>query len=262
MYTQCPECLSVFSLDARTIAQAHGYVMCSNCSAGFDCIATLTEHLPPEPFQELAINEPAFEPPRLELVVYRPRKMVVPPVVAPIPTLNELSPAQAAPRFARQREPSKPRRWPWVLICIFLLLGLLAQLGWALRDTLIADPTSGPLLRQACATLGCELPLVQEVGALRLLARDVQNHPSVAGALLISATVRNDAPFAQPWPVVVIKLSDGNGQTLAMRRLSPREYLNDSGELQHGLAAGASTALVFEVEDPGRRAVSFELSFE
>jgi hypothetical protein len=110
--------------------------------------------------------------------------------------------------------------------------------------------------------LGCELPLVRDVRALRLLARDVQNHPTVANALLISATIRNDAAFAQPWPVVVIKLSDAGGKTLAMRRVMPAEYLNDRAELHHGLAAGASTALVFEVQDPGRQAVSFELGFE
>ena len=73
MYTQCPECLSVFSLDAQTLAQAHGHVVCGHCEAGFDSLATLAEQLPPEPFVELLLNQPALEPPRLDLVVYRPR---------------------------------------------------------------------------------------------------------------------------------------------------------------------------------------------
>jgi hypothetical protein len=142
------------------------------------------------------------------------------------------------------------------------LLGLATQLAWALRDTLIADPSTGPVLREICATLGCQLPPVRDIDKLRLLARDVQTHPTVPGALLISATVRNDAGFTQPWPVVVIRLSDGNGKVIAMRRLNPYEYLDDVDALRRGLAPGASTALVFEVEDPGHQAVAFDLGFE
>ena len=41
MYTQCPECLSVFSLDAQTLAKAHGHVVCGHCEASFDSLATL-----------------------------------------------------------------------------------------------------------------------------------------------------------------------------------------------------------------------------
>jgi hypothetical protein len=106
------------------------------------------------------------------------------------------------------------------------------------------------------------LPPVREVSKLRLLARDVQTHPTVPDALLISATVRNDATFTQPWPVVDIRLSDGNGKTIAMRRLNPYEYLDDVEALRRGLAPGASTALVFEVEDPGHQAVAFDMEFE
>jgi len=103
---------------------------------------------------------------------------------------------------------------------------------------------------------------VRNVGKLRLLARDVQTHPTVPGALLISATLRNDATFTQPWPVVTIRLTDGNGKTIAMRRLNPYEYLDDTDALRRGLAPGASTALIFEVEDPGHQAVGFDMAFE
>jgi predicted Zn finger-like uncharacterized protein len=266
MYTQCPECLSVFSVDARTLAQAHGFVMCGHCGAGFDCISTLADQLPPEPFDELPSHEPGVEPPRVELVVYRPQP-VVPEAVAeeedPLqPLHDEFANLVVTPRFARDQRANKPRRWPWVLACTLLLLGLIAQLAWALRDSLIADATIGPLLHQACATLQCQLPPVRDVGKLHLLARDVQTHPTVPGALLISATLRNDASFTQPWPVVVIRLSDGNGKVIAMRRLNPYEYLDDTDALRRGLTPGASTALVFEVEDPGHQAVAFDLGFE
>jgi predicted Zn finger-like uncharacterized protein len=266
MYTQCPECFSVFSVDARTIAQAHGFVMCGHCGAGFDCISTLADQLPPEPFHELPAHEPGVEPPRVDVAIYRPQPPEAPeetPQEEPLRTLDdELANLVVTPRFARGRYVDRPRRWPWITACLLLLLGLTGQLAWALRETLVADPNTGPLLRQACAMLQCQLPSVRDVGKLRLLARDVQTHPTVPGALLISATLRNDAAFTQPWPVVTIRLSDGNGKVIAMRRLNPSEYLDDADALQHGLAPGASSALVFEVEDPGHQAVAFDLGFE
>jgi predicted Zn finger-like uncharacterized protein len=262
MYTQCPECLSVFSVDARTLAQAHGFVMCGHCGAGFDCIATLADQLPPDPFDELPAHDPGVEPPRLEAAVYRPKPKTEPAESETMPVRDDFADLIVTPRFARDTRIDRPRRWPWILACLLLLFGLLAQLGWALRDTLIADPTMGPLLQSACNVMQCRLPPVREVNKLRLLARDVQTHPTVPGALLISATVRNDAPFTQPWPVVDIRLSDGNGKTIAMRRLNPYEYLDDVDALRRGLAPGASTALVFEVEDPSHHAVAFDMEFE
>ena len=281
MYTQCPECLSVFSLDVHTLAQAHGHVVCGHCKASFDSIATLAEQLPPEPFHELPVNEPAFEPPCVDLVVYRPRPD--PPavleseaVVTDSPAAEDFSQLVFAPRFAREaraRRPSRParrqrslepgeRRWPWIVACSTLALLLVVQLAWAERDPLIRDPSVGGWLRNSCHVLNCELPLVAAPKQLRLLASNVQAHPSVAGALMISASVRNDAAFAQPYPVLTITLSNAQGQRIAMRRLQPGEYLDDPAVLQRGLAPGASAVLLLEVEDPGDKAVAFEFSFE
>ena len=283
MYTQCPECLSVFSLDAHTLAQAHGHVICGHCGASFDSIATLTAQLPPEPFRELPVNEPAFEPPCIDLVVYRPRPdpLAVTGAEPPVAATEDFSQLTFAPRFAREPAPPRlgrwrgrarerrprhqrtgERRWPWALVCTVLTLLLAGQLAWAERGVLIRDATVGGWLRSSCAVLGCQLPLIAAPAQLRLLASNVQAHPSVPGALMISASVRNDAAFAQPYPVLTITLSDAQGQRLAMRRLQPREYLDDRSILRRGLAPGATTVLLLEVEDPGDKAVAFEFDFE
>lgn len=290
MYTQCPECLSVFSLDVHTLAQAHGFVVCGHCKAGFDSIATLAQYLPPEPFDELAINEPAFEPPTVDLVVYRPRPVMAAPVAVVVEddkpvvesaqeSAEDFSQLVFAPRFAREsgarRAEKKPRskalhptrrsgerRWPWIVACAVFALVLVAQLAWAKRDLLIRDATVGSWLQGTCRMLGCDLPLVSSPHQLHLIASNVQAHPTVKGALMISASVRNDAPFAQPYPVLRVTLSDAHGQHLAMRRLQPEEYLDDQSVLRRGLASGASAVLLLEVQDPGANAVGFELAFE
>jgi len=105
------------------------------------------------------------------------------------------------------------------------------------------------------------LPLRHEPAKLELLSRDIRPHPSVANALIISATLRNDAAFAQAFPAVEISLSDLDENRIAMRRFVPQEYLGDARSIAAGLAPGATAALVFEVADPGKNAVAFEFKF-
>lgn len=272
MYTQCPECLTVFKLDARLLVPACGCVRCHHCDTVFNALGTLAEQLPPEPFTRLPEHALDEDPPVADVAVFRPRPPEPEPL--PSPVVDETVPADEpvaaeedfsqltfTPAFARQRRRSW-RTFAWVAVCSVLLLGLLAQLAWAERETLIADATAGPLLGRACELVGCRLPLVAAPARLRLLARDVEQHPNARDALLITASVRNDAAFGQPYPVVTIVLSDAQGQKLAMRRFQPDDYVGDAAVRARGLAAGATTAMVFEVQDPGQRAVAFAFSFE
>ncbi|WP_036110101.1 MULTISPECIES: zinc-ribbon and DUF3426 domain-containing protein [Luteibacter] len=268
MYTQCPECLTVYKLEAETLVPACGCVRCSHCDTVFNALGTLAAQLPPEPFTRLAEHALDQTPPLAEVAVFRPRPVIdEPPVEDDAPVGDDSGAAEDfskltfTPRFARKRR----RSWhtaAWTVVCVALLLGLGAQLAWAKRDSLIADPTVGPVLAAGCAMVGCHLPLVPAPSQLRLMARDVEQHPSVRDGLLITASVRNDASFAQPYPVVTIVLSDADGQRLAMRRFQPEDYVGDTGVRERGLPGGATTAMVFEVQDPGQRAVAFAFSFE
>jgi predicted Zn finger-like uncharacterized protein len=273
MYTQCPECLTVYKLEAELLVPACGCLRCTHCDAVFNALGTLATHLPPEPFTRLAEHSLDQEPPPADVAVFRPRPVVEEivehaeasdaidePVAVEEPG-EDFSQLTFTPRFAKP----KRRSWhtgAWVAVCTALVLGLGAQLAWAKRDVLIADPTVGPLIETGCAAIGCRLPLVSAPARLRLLARDVEQHPSVSDGLLITASVRNDAAFAQPYPIVTIVLSDANGGRLAMRRFQPEDYVGDAGTRARGLAGGATTAMVFEVQDPGQRAVAFAFSFD
>jgi hypothetical protein len=166
------------------------------------------------------------------------------------------------PAFARARRARQTtRNWPWTLGASALLLCLLAQIGYAQRGPLLDDLRVRALLDRVCDKLGCHLPLRHDPARLQLLSRDIRPHPSVANALIISATLRNDADFAQAFPAVEISLSDLDENRIAMRRFLPTEYLGDAHSIAGGLAPGATAALVFEVADPGKNAVAFEFKF-
>lgn len=263
MYTQCPECATVYNADAATIARGHGMVVCSHCSALFDALRTLADHLPPEPFERLDLHTPEADPPRLGVPVYRPNTQATTFTFDPDerPRPRESRKHLGTPAFARHARRSGGRRWPWVAGTVLLSLSLAAQLAYAERDALLNNDTVRPWLDQGCQTLECRLPLRRANHQLELLSRDIRPHPSVPGALIVSATVRNAAVFDQAFPVVEITLSDLDENRVAMRRFQPRDYLGDTRAIERGLAAGASTALVFEVRDPGKNAVAFEFKF-
>jgi predicted Zn finger-like uncharacterized protein len=265
MYTQCPECLTIYKIGSDVLADGHGSARCGHCAAVFDTLRTLTEQLPPEPVQHLEARVAGAVPPQLTVPALRPT-----PIRQQQSSLFDPDdrPQRGAPRrvhtpaFARaQRARTHARNWPWTLGASALLLSLLAQLGYAERAPLLDDARVRPWLDRACAEFHCHLPLRHNPATLQLLSRDIRPHPSVAGALIISATLRNDADFPQAFPAVEITLSDLDENRIAMRRFLPQEYLGDSRNLATGMAAGATAALVFEVADPGKNAVAFEFKF-
>jgi len=260
VYTQCPECLTIYALDVAVLAQGHGSVRCGHCTMVFDALPSLSETLPAEPFAGLPARPPA-EPP-----------LLVEPVLRPMPGIaaeehSEDAPASAVthatPDFARPRAPRRvSRNLRWIAGCALLALLLVAQLVWANRASLGADATLRPVLARFCAAFSCTLPPLKDISKLTLLSRDIRPHPSVAGALIISATIRNDADFTQPYPVIRISLSDLDGNAIAMRRFRPSDYVSDPKTRAAGLPPDGTVAAVFEVEDPGKNAVAFEFGFE
>ncbi|MGH8042243.1 MAG: zinc-ribbon and DUF3426 domain-containing protein [Rudaea sp.] len=264
MYTQCPECLTIYKVGATILAESRGNVRCGHCAAVFDALRTLTEQLPDDSVRHLLAHAGDAAPPQLTVPALRPTPRPQGVLFDPDERPARAPAARRAhtPAFARARR-ARPRvrNWPWALGALALLLSLLAQVGYAERAALLDDAHMRPWLDDVCAQLGCRLPLRHDPAKLELLSRDIRPHPSVPNALIVSATLRNDANFAQAFPDVEITLSDLDENRIAMRRFQPREYLSDSRSLSTGLAPGATASLVFEVADPGKNAVAFEFKF-
>ena len=263
MYTQCPECLTVFKLGSAELAGAHGNVRCSHCNAIFDALPTLSEQLPSEPIGKLDQHPGLPSPPQLGLPVFRPQggeqgALFVDPDERPRAHDRALGP----PQFTRRRGKTQGSgSGAWVFGSLVLLVLLAGEVAWAERQLWINNSSLRPTISSVCAKLGCEIPLRRDDDLLQLASRDIRPHPSVPGALIISATLQNSADFPQPFPTVEISLSDLDEQRIAMRRFRPAEYVSDTRTLANGLAPAAKAALVFEVADPGKNAVAFEFRF-
>ncbi|HET9032117.1 MAG TPA: DUF3426 domain-containing protein, partial [Dokdonella sp.] len=264
MYTQCPECQTVFKISSADLAAAHASVRCSHCNALFDALPSLSEQLPPEPISRLERHPEHLPPPQLGLPVFRPNRGTQGALfLDPDDRPRAHERASGPPQFAhRRRSTDQGGNGIWIFGSFLLLLLLGGEIAWAERSLWINNSSLRPAIVDVCARLGCQVPLRKDDALLQLASRDIRPHPSVPGALIISATLQNAGDFAQPFPTVEITLSDLDEQRIAMRRFRPEEYVSDSKALVSGLAAGAKAPLVFEVADPGKNAVAFEFRFE
>lgn len=169
---------------------------------------------------------------------------------------------RASPDFVRPN--ARPTRTPGVwylwLTVPALTLTLLVQIGVADRARLAADPTWRPRIVALCDWLRCTVPPWHEPSALHITSREVRPHPSAPGVLLVTATFRNDATFAQAWPQLQLSLANLDGDSLGLRRFSPREYLGHEPATER-IEPGQSATITLEIVDPGKRAVAFGFDF-
>lgn len=162
-------------------------------------------------------------------------------------------PSFAARRAARRARHG--RRWPWAVVLPMLALLLGVQILLSQRVELARDARWRPLLTTACKVLRCEVPAWREPAAFTMLARNVRPDAARAGVLHVTTSLRNDAAWPQPLPVVVLSLSDVDGRVLAARAVAPAEY----GRPQPALVApGDSVDIAFDVREPSPRVVSFD----
>lgn len=152
--------------------------------------------------------------------------------------------------------------WAWhILLVLTLGLVLLGLYAYRERSTLHNHAIARPVMLAVCSVLECKVPPRVELDKLKLLQRSVYSHPTVDNALVINVAFRNDAPFEQRYPVLVIRLSDRNGRLVARRDFQPDEYF-DAWQPDATIDAGKRLDISLEVSDPGRNAHSFELDFK
>lgn len=122
--------------------------------------------------------------------------------------------------------PTQRPTWPFVVAALALLLALGAQLAHHFRAELaVSAPSLRPLLEAACEALDCDIPLPRQSDLVSIEASDLQADPSRGGALMLVATLKNRAPYAQAWPLLEITLTDTQDNALLRRVLQPSEYL-------------------------------------
>jgi uncharacterized protein DUF3426 len=181
------------------------------------------------------------------------------PVTQPLDELPEPVPralqAHAPPTTAWPR-----KRISSALVILVLSLLLALQLLLADRAQLAADAQWRPTLAVLCDVLRCTLPPWREPAAFTVLARDVTPDLKRPGVLHVTARFRNDARWPQPWPTLLLTLSDADGRVAGERAFAPAEYRGNAAT-KNTLASGQSATITMDVIEPAPRIVAFTFDF-
>lgn len=155
------------------------------------------------------------------------------------------------------KEP-KPRRWPWAVASIVLILLLAAQALHHYRQSLVRHPTFGPQLARIYALFGQTLEPRWELGAYGIKQWGIVSDPQAPGTLRVRASITNNADFAQPYPLLKLTLEDRFGANLGTREFQPDEYSPSAATATRRLTAGAAANVDLAIVDPGEEAVGFQ----
>ena len=147
-----------------------------------------------------------------------------------------------------------------LLLALLLVIMALALYGYRYRSELLLEPAYRPVLQRVCATLGCSLPPLVDLDALKVVKRTVYSHPTIDNALVIDLAFINEAAFGQPYPILEIRLTNRNGGLVTKNNVAPADYL-ERWEADELFSSGERLDVNLTVEDPGQTATSFELIF-
>jgi len=168
-----------------------------------------------------------------------------------------------APSFVRRHAPApapvRTTHWRSWLVVAGLFVFLLVQIVLAQRVELAGNARWRPLITNTCALLRCEVPAWREPAAFTMLQRSVQPKAGTRGVLHVSASFRNDARWEQPWPTVLLTLSDMDGRQVGMRAFTPGDYLGK--DARGAIAPGQSATIQLDVVEPAQQVVAFTFDF-
>ena len=231
-FTRCPGCRTVFRVTDAQLALRDGQVRCGHCRTVFDGPEHLISLAPA--VGDAAPDELLAGPPTVTL--RSARALDPPPPAEPVEV-----PATAVDyenRFAW--ETKKPRSGLWMVLGFIgmpvLVLLLIAQALFHFRDTLAANsPSLKPFLVRACTTVGCTISPLRSVAALSIEASDLQADPAHRGLLVLSATIRNRAPYAVGFPFLELSLTDAQDHAVVRRALAPADYVGGTANTALGI---------------------------
>ena len=251
-YTRCPGCATVFRVKPEQLALRNGQVRCGHCKTVFDGVAQAVSLAPLARGNddEPPLDEAALGPPTVTL---RDARALEPAPDAPAQADIALggdtnAEAPFEDRFAPPARPVSGRRRVvlYSIAIVLLVLLILAQAIFHFRDAIAARwPPARPALQSLCDAAGCAIHPLRDaaMGYLSIEASDLQADPAHRGLLILTATLRNRAPWALSYPYLELTLTDAQDRIVVRRALAPSDYAGGTADLQRGIGPNAEASI-------------------
>lgn len=164
-------------------------------------------------------------------------------------------------RYSEDRRQSFFGNFLWGLGSLALTATLLLQFAWFDRHNLVRQDWMQTPLSALCSKMDCSELGLRDPLKIEMTSRNVYTHPTVDDALMIALTIVNQAGYAQDYPDIRIDFSDVAGNVVASRQLSPDAYLAIDHADHRQLQPNAPVSFSIEVQDPGKKALTYEFDF-
>jgi predicted Zn finger-like uncharacterized protein len=156
------------------------------------------------------------------------------------------------------RRPARPRaRLLWRVLAAPLALLLAAQVVHYYRSELARHPRLGAPLMSIYGALGLSLTPDWNLHAYEVRQWGVTSDPASPGTLKVRASIKNLAPFAQPYPLLKLVLEDRWGEQVRAREFEPSEYLDPTIAAHRLMAPAEQANATIAIVDPGPDAEGF-----
>lgn len=118
-------------------------------------------------------------------------------------------------------EPARHAVWPFVLVCVLLLVALLGQLLYHFRTEIVLRIPDAAALYERVAV---DIPLPRDPALVSIETSDLQSD-NARGLFVLQATLKNRATYPQAWPALELSLTDTNDTVVSRRVMYAAEYL-------------------------------------
>ena len=273
MFTQCRGCGEIFRVVVDDLVTASAMVRCSSCGAVFNSLDTLSDYKPQESV-DLILHENDNPPPLLTHEFkqgFTAQNTQSPVEIKKIKVNsdqensdqeNEELDFTVKPDFVTDRENKKTRKPSllWALLTLSLMAALIWQASVAIKRGSLQLP-EGELKQKVCAEIECYVGVAHaNLNKIALVSRSIRQHPGRDNALIITAGIINSDENIQYFPALQVKMSNLNGEIVAMRRFLPSEYI-DEDTINVGMLPNTLIPITLELQSPGKNAVTFEVGF-
>lgn len=250
MQAECPNCHTIFRVTEAQLDIADGRVRCGFCKQVFD--ARADKHIQPDAAEDLQLDDTkqpgVFQQTEAEhdaLLSGGPGDSATdaPGTVVHAPSYSTLATVS------------------WSLAILTLIAAFAAEYIWFNQPALLQGQRLQPIKTALCKLTDCEHLQIRDPSQIEMISRNIYTHPNENNALMVTTTLVNHAPYAQPYPDVQIDFSNVRGELIASRRFIPEEYLQNDSTQPSLLESGNPVTFGLEIEDPGHEAITYEFSF-
>ena len=249
MQTECPHCHTVFRVSEAQLDKADGQVRCGHCLAIFTADTSTQDHHQ----LEITTAKDEEETVALESLVATDETSEVLPDVIP--------PELRAETRSKHHNYSIVSSIFWAFAILLMIIVGLLQYAYYDRHRLVQFDDARPWLSLLCEYAQCELPEPRDPSRIELSSKNIFTHPNNDNALMVSATIVNQAEYEQAFPLIELRFENIRGQLIAGRQFSPSEYLGVAENSISKMEPGNPVSFNIEIIDPGKDVMSYEFKF-